>query len=171
VALTCYSRGLAEYLRRTVATWPRRHQPAYVGEFLSLGRRWGAASGSDDDSDYWERRLPEEMLRLAADLPVGQRFDAVVVDESQDFAAAWWPALLAALRDEETGGVYAFTDEGQVVFAPLRPPARTAGPYRPGPQHAQHAADRRGLQPADSDADASRRRRRPRRALRRVPAG
>jgi hypothetical protein len=37
-------------------------------------------------SDYWERRLPAEMLRLATDLPDGQRFDAVVVDESQDFA-------------------------------------------------------------------------------------
>ena len=37
-------------------------------------------------SDYWERRLPAEMLRLASDLPDGQRFDAVVVDESQDFA-------------------------------------------------------------------------------------
>jgi hypothetical protein len=65
VALTCYSRGLAEYLRRTVATWPRRQPPAYVGEFLGLGRQWGAAPGSDDDSDYWERRLPAEMLRLA----------------------------------------------------------------------------------------------------------
>jgi hypothetical protein len=39
VALTCFSRGLAEYLRRTVRTWPRRQRPAYVGEFLSLGRQ------------------------------------------------------------------------------------------------------------------------------------
>jgi hypothetical protein len=123
VALTCYSRGLAEFLRRAVASWPRKVRPAYVGEFLSLGLAWGAESGSDDDSDYWERRLPEQMLRLAAELPDGQRFDSVVVDESQDFAEAWWPALLAALRDEETGGVYVFTDEGQQVFARYgRPP-------------------------------------------------
>jgi superfamily I DNA/RNA helicase len=123
VALTCYSRGLAEYLRRTVATWPRRHRPAYVGEFHSLGLAWGAAPGSDDDSEYWEQRLPSQMVELAAALPPGLRFDSVVIDEAQDFAESWWPALLAALRDDETGGVYAFTDYGQRVFARYgRPP-------------------------------------------------
>ncbi|MGH9260641.1 MAG: NERD domain-containing protein, partial [Acidimicrobiales bacterium] len=123
VALTCYSRGLAEHLRRIVATWPRQHRPAYVGEFLTLGLTWGAAPGTDDDSDYWERRLPTQMADLAAELPPGRRFGSVVVDEAQDFAESWWPALLAALRDEEAGGVYAFTDDGQRVFARYgRPP-------------------------------------------------
>jgi len=117
VALTCYSRGLAEFLRRTVAVWPADRQPAYVGEFFTLGEQWGAAPGRDDDSDYWERRLPAQMVELATQLPDEQRFDAVVVDEAQDFAESWWPALLTALRDDETGGVYAFTDAGQRVFA------------------------------------------------------
>ncbi|WP_216853693.1 NERD domain-containing protein [Phytoactinopolyspora halotolerans] len=123
VVLTCYSRGLAEFMRRTVATWPPAQQPAYVGEFHTLGMRWGAAPGTDDDSDYWERRLPAQMVELGAGLPEEERFDAVVVDEAQDFAESWWPALLAALRDDETGGVYAFTDDGQRVFQRFgRPP-------------------------------------------------
>jgi hypothetical protein len=123
VALTCYSRGLAEYLRRVTQEFPRKERPAYVGEFHRLGLRWGAAAGSDDDSDYWERRLPEEMVGLAAELPPGQRFDSVVVDEAQDFAEAWWPALMAALQDEEGGGCYVFSDEGQQVFSRYgRPP-------------------------------------------------
>jgi superfamily I DNA/RNA helicase len=117
VALLCYSRGLAAYLRRHVETLPRRQRPAYVGEFHSLGHKWGAATGSDDDSDYWEHRLPLQMIDLAAALPVGQRFDAVIVDEAQDFAEEWWPAILAALKDEEAGGLYVFSDEGQRVFA------------------------------------------------------
>ena len=37
VALVCYSHGLASYLERIAATWPRRQQPAYVGEFHALG--------------------------------------------------------------------------------------------------------------------------------------
>ena len=127
VALTCYSRGLAEYLRRTVATWARRQRPAYVGEFHSLGLQWGAAPGSDDDSDYWEERLPSQMVELATALPPGQRFDSVVIDEAQDFAESWWPALLACLRDDENGGIYAFTDDGQRVFARYgRPPVPLA---------------------------------------------
>ncbi|WP_129664655.1 NERD domain-containing protein [Phytoactinopolyspora endophytica] len=123
VVLTCYSRGLAEFMRRTVATWPLGQQPAYVGEFHTLGMQWGAAPGTDDDSDYWEHWLPAQMVELGAALHDEERFDAVVVDEAQDFAESWWPALLAALRDDETGGVYAFTDDGQRVFQRFgRPP-------------------------------------------------
>jgi ATP:corrinoid adenosyltransferase len=117
VALLCYSRGLARFMQRRTQLLPHRQRPAYVGTFHGLGGQWGAEMGSDDDSDFWERRLPAEMVQMAAELSPGHRFDAVVVDEAQDFADAWWPALLAALRDEENGGVYVFTDEGQRVFA------------------------------------------------------
>jgi hypothetical protein len=44
------------------------------------------------------------------------RFDAVVVDEAQDFGELWWPAMTACLRTPEAGGVFAFLDEGQRVF-------------------------------------------------------
>ena len=117
VALTCYSRGLAAFLQRSVETWSRRDRPAYVGTFHGLGVTWGAAQGSDDDSDYWENRLPAQMVELAREQRDGLRFDAIVVDEAQDFADLWWPALLAALRDEEAGRLYAFSDEGQRVFS------------------------------------------------------
>ena len=48
VALVCYSHGLASYLERITATWPRRQQPAYVGEFHALGVKWGAPEGPDE---------------------------------------------------------------------------------------------------------------------------
>src|SRR5699024_5313563 len=44
------------------------------------------------------------------------RFDAVVIDEAQDFADSWWDPVLAALRDDEDGGLFVFSDEGQRVF-------------------------------------------------------
>lgn len=117
VALLCYSRGLASYLDRRAESLPRKAKPAYVGTFHGLGHSWGAEVRSDADSDYWERELPERMVSLAADLPVGQRFDAVVVDEVQDFADSWWDALLAALKDPDEGNIYVFADDGQRVFA------------------------------------------------------
>ena len=118
VALVCYSRGLAAFLQRRVMTFPsRKDVPAYVGTFHGLGAEWGAEPGSDDDSDYWERRLPEQMVTLAREQPAGRKFDAIVIDEAQDFADLWWPALLAALKSEETGSLYAFSDEGQRVFS------------------------------------------------------
>lgn len=117
VALTCYSRGLAAWLQRRVETLPRKERPAYVGTFHNLGVEWGAPTGSDDDSAFWEVKLPTLMVDLGAQQPLGKLFDALVIDEAQDFADLWWPAALAALRDEETGGLYVFSDEGQRVFS------------------------------------------------------
>ncbi|WP_104526012.1 NERD domain-containing protein [Blastococcus atacamensis] len=117
VALMCYSRGLAEFLKRRVETLPKRQRPAYVGTFHNLGIGWGVAPGSDDDSGYWEERLPAEMVKLAAALPESERFDAIVIDEGQDFAQSWWDAVLAALREPATGCLYVFSDEGQRIFA------------------------------------------------------
>lgn len=117
VGLICYSRGLSAYLKRRVELLPRNERPAYVGEFHALGVAWGAPSGQDDDSDYWERRLPEEMCRVAQHLLDDQRYDAFVVDEGQDFANSWWPALIQGLKDREQGRLIVFADEGQRVFA------------------------------------------------------
>ena len=120
VALVCYSRGLAAYFKRVTGEWPRREQPAYVGTFHGLGTDyWGVAPSPDGDADgqYWEERLPGEMVEVAGTFPAGKRFDAVVVDEAQDFADLWWPAVLAALRDQEAGRLSLFSDEGQRVFA------------------------------------------------------
>ena len=122
VALLCYSHGLASYLERITANWRRRHQLAYVGEFHALGVLWGAPEGPDESLrteetvQFWEHDLPLQMADLAAQLEPGHRFDSIVVDEAQDFADAWWDPLLAALKDDETGGLYVFTDEGQRVF-------------------------------------------------------
>jgi hypothetical protein len=117
VAVMCYSRGLAEFLKRRVATWRPVEQPAYVGTFHYLGIGWGVQEGSDDDSRYWEEYLPGEMAALASGLPEEERFDAIVVDEAQDFAESWWPAVVAALRSPDDGCLYVFADEGQRVFA------------------------------------------------------
>ena len=123
VALLCYSIGLAEHLRRQVAQWDRRHRPAFVGTFHAFGQQWGAAEGDRTDSEFWEERLPAEMAELAAELPDKHKYDAVIVDEAQDFADSWWTPVLRSLRDEEQGGLYVYSDENQRIFARFgRPP-------------------------------------------------
>jgi hypothetical protein len=116
VALVCYSRGLASFVQRRVAALPSSDRPAYVGTFHHLGVDWGARPHEDADQAYWDEQLPVEMLALAAHLTPSEKFDAVVVDEAQDFADSWWPALMAGLRDPEHGGLAIFLDEGQRVF-------------------------------------------------------
>ncbi|MBC7307684.1 MAG: ATP-binding domain-containing protein, partial [Dietzia sp.] len=117
VALLCYSRGLGRYLERVTQTWPRKERPAYVGLFHDLPLAWGAEPGAEDDSDYWERRLPLRLAELAADRPPADLFDTVVVDEAQDFGELWWPSLLRCLRAPDAGGLFVFLDDAQRVFA------------------------------------------------------
>lgn len=129
VALICYSHGLAGYLRRVTGGWRRREQPAYVGEFHALGVEWGAPVGPDErvrsasSVRWWEEELPRLMTDLADGLPDGRRFDAVIVDEAQDFADSWWRPVLGALKDRENGRLMIVGDAGQSVFQRTgRPP-------------------------------------------------
>lgn len=89
-----------------------------------MAREWGIEiTGSRDDSGFWEVELPALMAARAADLRPEARFDSVIVDEAQDFAEDWWTPLVGALRDETSGGIYAYSDERQRVFARFgRPP-------------------------------------------------
>jgi hypothetical protein len=128
VALVCYSRGLGRFLQRMTATWPK--PPAYVGLFHDLALQWGAEAPTGDESDYYEQELPRALGELALSKPVQERFDAVVVDEGQDFGELWWPSLLQCLKDPEEGGVYVFMDEGQRVFARQAKPPISLPPYR-----------------------------------------
>ena len=110
VALVCYSRGLGRFLQQQATQWKR--PPAYVGLFHALALLWGAPEG--EGSAYYEEELPRflgEAARSRTDL-----FDAVVVDEAQDFGDLWWPSLMECLKDKENGGVFVFMDEGQRVF-------------------------------------------------------
>ena len=122
VAVVCYSHGLASYLNRVTSNWKYNEKPAYVGGFHELSQLWGAPSGPDESvrneetQKFWEHDLPRLMTDLAEQLPPNQRFDAIVIDEAQDFADEWWRPMLAALKDPDTGGIYVFSDEAQRVF-------------------------------------------------------
>ena len=124
VGVVCYSYGLAEYLRRELLVGSRGKRPAFVGTFEDLGRSWGVPiTGDRQDSRFWEMELPARMAEAALRLDDGARFDAIIIDEAQDFADDWWTPLLNSLRDEQVGGLYAYSDENQRVFARFgRPP-------------------------------------------------
>ena len=123
VALLCYSIGLASYFRRETKDWPYKERPTFVGTFEDLANKWGIESGSRDDHHFWEQELPRLMADRATTLSPNERFDSFVVDEAQDFAESWWQPLIAALSDEEEGGLFIYSDEGQRLFERYgRPP-------------------------------------------------
>jgi superfamily I DNA/RNA helicase len=47
---------------------------------------------------------------------LGAQYDAVVVDEGQDFHDNWWGPLQCMLRDEKQGIFYVFFDDNQNIY-------------------------------------------------------
>ncbi len=115
-------RGLADTFRTQFASTKRQHKPAFIGTFHQLGSQWGVVAEQDAPSIWWTDTAPELMTTAARHLPEGCKFDALVVDEAQDFADNWWTPLLAALRDPSTARIATFRDDNQAVFGRLGRP-------------------------------------------------
>ena len=47
---------------------------------------------------------------------VPDRFDAIIVDEGQDFADGWWVTLEELLVNPEDGILFVFYDDNQRIF-------------------------------------------------------
>lgn len=114
VCFVAYTRGVIELVRAALVDLPEGKQPTFIGTFHQLGFTWGVQPDNDQGHAYWTEVAPIEMLKAAEQLPPDDRFTAFVVDEAQDFADPWWPALLAfGVPDCK---IAVFRDDEQAVF-------------------------------------------------------
>ncbi len=115
--LTCFNRRLAEYLRESTEATPKLDVSHFHGLCVRLAREAGIdlpSADAEPESDYFEHRLPEAMAEAASRL--GPRYDAIVVDEAQDFRPWWWPALMGLHEDPDEGMLYVFADDNQNLY-------------------------------------------------------
>ena len=116
VLLLCYNRGLAAYLK------PRAHGFA-VSTFHSLcdtlsrsaGLPWPTALTGPDAQAFWREEAPALLLQALDRLP-DERFDAVIVDEGQDFHEYWWLAVERLLRRPKDDVLWVFFDPRQNIY-------------------------------------------------------
>ena len=135
--LVCYNRPLADHVREQVAgvelmdvasfhqlcdRWIRRAQ-------AKLGRDLVAEARRDyPRGDHFDLLQPMAMA-LAVDA-FGPRYDAIVVDEAQDFVPEFWMPIEMLLIGGEDAPLYIFIDENQDVYRratelPVRTPPMT----------------------------------------------
>lgn len=117
--LTCYNRNLAERIRAGLPSVPRLK----VQGFHALCQEYASHSGRDSKPDWDDGRpdffdvvMPEAIADSAASLGGQAMFDAIIVDEGQDFSDTWWLALQMLQRDQERGVFYVFYDDNQKVY-------------------------------------------------------
>lgn len=117
VLLTCFNGALAGHLRQIVTddaiTVSNYHQIC-----RDMATRAGLSLSADHapaNSEYHlQVELPELLWQAAETLR--PQFDAVVVDEGQDFIETYWPSLQMLLRDPDHGILYVFYDNNQTLY-------------------------------------------------------
>jgi hypothetical protein len=115
--LTCFNRRLGEHLRASTEGTPNLHVAHFHALCIELAREANIPLIEPDgaaDRRWFEHTLPDALEEAARTL--GPRFDAIVVDEAQDFRSWWWPALLATHVDPDHGTLYLFADDSQNLY-------------------------------------------------------
>jgi hypothetical protein len=105
--LLCFNRPLADHLQSQV----RDVQGLTVNSFDGFARTIADTYG-------WSIEDPEDnpFHILEASKKPGMQFDALVVDEAQDFDSDWWDALLALLA-ENSSNLQIYADSAQDIYA------------------------------------------------------
>ncbi len=100
VLLTCFNIPLAEYLKK------RAPEGVTVYHFHGLCREFSQEAGlgyrsSQNQQEMYNNVLPNMLLEAIDELGDDYRFDAIVVDEGQDFQTHWLETLIFLLRDTD----------------------------------------------------------------------
>lgn len=118
VLLTCFNKNLAAYMAGLVP-----HQVAcqsfhdFLMERLArAGRGLQVPESGAEQSTFYDETLPTAGFEFYAGAPVEDKYDAIIVDEGQDFSENWYTCLHAMLKDETDGEFYVFADPNQDLF-------------------------------------------------------
>jgi hypothetical protein len=120
--LLCYNRPLKDWLQEAV--------PESFGDTLVIDTYHGLADdlckvasmrlqemGNPKDQAFWTETAPEALMQACERLGPEHKFDAVVVDEGQDFHDLWWTSLDSVFRDPGNKGCYyVFYDPKQNLY-------------------------------------------------------
>lgn len=127
VLFTCFNKPLAAFARQTLLRELGPHATVMAMNYHDLAADYARRAGvpldidrpyGDDQQQFWQDEVPQRFQDAIEGLPQ-DRFDAVVVDEAQDFTDTWWVTLESLLRDPAHDRFFVFYDENQRIF-PMR---------------------------------------------------
>jgi len=116
--LTCFNRPLADHLAESLGKQDGlvvqsfHSLCAYLAREARIALEWPVRPA--DEPAFYESVLPNTLLKVAERM--GPIFDALVIDEGQDFVATWLEALSFLLEDPNRGIEYVFFDDNQSLY-------------------------------------------------------
>ena len=118
---------------------------------VDAGLAFTPPSENEAKKKFWANRAPSILMDALDRLPEC-RFDAIVVDEAQDFKPDWWAVIDEALENDMDGVLYAFFDPRQKIYCGALPKGLGVSPYplkvncRNTRRIAEHAASFVGIE-------------------------
>ena len=115
--LVCFNRALADHNQRTLGSADNLTATTFHDLWLQYAHRGSLIESTWVDNpphEFWDQQLPEMFLAVLSDHPEWA-FDAIVIDEGQDFSAAAIETLELALADGDDSILYVFADDEQLV--------------------------------------------------------
>ncbi|MDP4744691.1 MAG: NERD domain-containing protein [Porticoccaceae bacterium] len=116
--LVCFNKTLAKWISDSISDEYR--ELITVRHFHGLCAEWVRRAGlkfappQGDSKEFWHNEAANLLLD-GIDL-VPDRFDAVIVDEGQDFHPNWWLPLEMINACEDEGALYVFFDPRQNLY-------------------------------------------------------
>jgi|TARA_R110002051_G_scaffold3396_1_gene18378 hypothetical protein len=116
--LVCYNKTLAKWLRDNIS--PDYSEIITVIHFHGLCSEWCKKARIpfkpplNDEEKFWQEDAPD-LLIDAIDY-LDNNFDAVIVDEGQDFHSDWWIPLEHINSAGDEGTMYVFYDPNQNLY-------------------------------------------------------
>lgn len=107
--ILCYNRALAEYFQQTFGAAPNIE----CMHFHAWGGRNGIRFSAQEDEEVYGERFLEKLTSGTSDLGA---FDAVFIDEAQDFAQSWFTCAKFALREPDDGDLIIVGDGSQMLY-------------------------------------------------------
>jgi hypothetical protein len=133
--LLCFNRDLASWLQEQARAEPRlagRRDLLDICTFhayaLALARRAGVEFDvpTEGAQGFWDEEVPmimEQALDVLAARDAAPVYEAVIVDEAQDFSPDWWVTVESLTRGGRQGRLYALLDKKQSLRGDPRLPS------------------------------------------------
>lgn len=116
VLLLCYNRPLADHLARSAEGFTVKTFHLFCSEMArATGDKFIVPKDADKARQFWAEDAADKLMS-ALDIYPDERFDAVIVDEGQDFHELWWVAIEKLLADPEQSTLYVFYDPNQDLY-------------------------------------------------------
>lgn len=113
--LVCYNELLGADLARRTAAPPALTAGTFHSICLAEAAKARLPLPGQKDATWWERQAPELLIEACAITETS--FDAVVVDEAQDFSPLWLDALRCLIATGKDAPFFEFADPRQDIWA------------------------------------------------------